>query len=94
MRISGTVVLDLRPVDPDDWHDRRAVRAVSGLCVAPQGADVVLVVARGQFVDPQVAETIRSDAGHVGSVTVQSEDPETIARWVALLRGADLAVAV
>ena len=92
MKVTGSVVLDLRPADPDDWHDRRAVRAVSGLCMAPHGADVVLIVARGQFVDPQVAEIIRSDAGHIGSITVQCDDPDTIARWVALLRGVDLGV--
>ncbi len=91
--ITGTIVLDLRPTDPDDdWQDRAAARAVWDLAMAPAGAHVVLVVARGQYVDPQIGHVIRTEDAHLGVVTVQSDCAETIARWIKMLRATEPAM--
>ncbi len=91
--ITGTIVLDLRPTDPDDWQDRTATRALWDLTMAPTGAHVVLVVARGQYVDPQIGHVLRTQAAHLGVVTVQCDDAETIARWIKMLHATELTVA-
>lgn len=91
--VTGTIVLDLRPVDPNDRFDSSARRKILTLTVAPFGASVVLVVLSRQYVDPSIGHMIRSEAFHLGSVTVECDDPGTIARWVSMLRAGDMAVA-
>lgn len=87
MRINGTVRLDLAAVDGSGWTDTHKVeRAMQEATYAPAGANVILVVRRGQYPPIHGVAWLRDNGHHLGSVTVECDDPDTIARWVAQLR--------
>lgn len=65
--------------------DHRVARAIEDLEVAPAGADVVIVV-RGRQHPSLALDYLRQHGGHLGSVTVECDDPGTVARWVRGLR--------
>ncbi len=85
-RIGGRVVIDART--PDEWSynaDRRIARLIEGAEFAPAGADVVLVVAARQH--PSLAlDYLRANGSHLGSITVEAPDGETVGRWIRGLR--------
>lgn len=81
MRVGGTVRIDLREV-PEDRLDY----VVKSATYAPTGADVILFVRHDQFVWSGM-DYIRRHGQHLRSVHVEADDPDTIRRWVAVLRG-------
>lgn len=75
----------------DDWDDRQLMaettRALKDLTFAPAGCEIVLEVARGQMCAGEGISYLREHGLHLGRVTVECEDAETVRRWVAALRG-------
>lgn len=88
MRINGTVRLDLAALDDGRmFSNTHAVeRLIQEAAYAPVGADVVLVVKKRQYAPAQALDFLRREGQHLGSVTVECTDPDTITRWVAQLR--------
>lgn len=85
--VRGIVRVDLRADDPLPCEDPTLSRRVQFLACSPAGADVVLHVAAGQHVPSLAAAYLRAEGGHLGSVTVESSDPQTVRQWVDALRG-------
>lgn len=87
MRVAGTVTVDLAALDPDGWTNPHAVdRPIQEVTYAPPGADVVFIVRRGQHPPLHGIAWLKEHGQHLGSVTVQSADPDTIRRWIDALR--------
>lgn len=87
MRINGTVRLDLASLDSaGDWSNNKVERLMQEATYAPAGADIIFVVRRGQFAPPGGMAWLRDEGQHLGSITVECADPDTITRWVAQLR--------
>ncbi|MFX0539554.1 hypothetical protein ACQBAT_07765 [Ornithinimicrobium sp. Y1847] len=87
MRVNGTVRLDLTAGDPRNWTDTHAIeRLIQEATYAPPGADIIFVVRRGQLAPLHGIAWLREHGQHLGSVTVECTDPDTITRWVAQLR--------
>jgi len=84
--IGGTVRVDLRKFTREAWNfsrDHEYDRAVTDLTYAPAGAAVVLVVSPRAYLPTAY---LREHGQHLGSITVECSDPDTIARWVDALR--------
>jgi len=54
--------------------------------VAPAGADVTLIVRPGQFGPAWALAYLIENGKHLGSITVECDDPDTIRRWVTELQ--------
>lgn len=96
MRITGTVRLDLASLDVGStFGDTHAVeRLIQEAAYAPPGADIVFVVKRRQYAPQWALDYLRSEGQHLGSITVECSDPDTITRWVAQLRTSQEALLV
>ncbi len=84
--IGGRVVVNARWAR--EWSfkdDDRVDRVIKELEWAPAGAHVTIVVAARQLV-PVALDYLREHASHLGAITVECSDPETVARWVRGLR--------
>lgn len=88
MRINGAVRLDLAAHDDGRLfgETHTVERLIQEAVYAPPGADIVLVVRRGQIPPFHGINYLRDHGQHLGSVTVECTDPDTISRWVAQLR--------
>lgn len=83
MKISGRVHIDLAVLDEGRWGDDRPVqRALQEATWAPPGAEVVFKVKRRQFPPPSGMEWLKSHGQHLGSVTFDCDDPDTIRDWI------------
>lgn len=88
----GRVRLNLGATQTGDrWHDwarettEEVTRMIRTLTLAPAGCEVVLQVAPGQI--PEGIAHLRDQGQHLGPITVECSDPETVRRWVLALRG-------
>ena len=78
--VHGVVRVDLRAREAGPVTDDALIaRQLQMLAFAPPGADVVVQVAAGQFVPSLAVAYLRSEGGHLSSVTVESSDPPTVA---------------
>ena len=98
-RVFGRVRLDLakyhKPLDPERFYstrdaresnDQEVTRRLQSLTAAPTGVEVVLLVAEGQRPPWTGVQYVRQECGHLGSITVECEDPPTSAAWLWALR--------
>lgn len=87
----GRVRLKLSHYKPDGWNDRECTAEITmllkNLTFAPAGCEVVLEVARGQYSAGEGISYLREHGLHLGRITVECDDAETVRRWVATLRG-------
>lgn len=89
-RISGSVLIDLRFSDEHESKtdfDHAVTRLIQSGSLAPMGADVVLVVDPRAWPSYLGVGYLREHGQHLGSITVQCSDPDTIKVWCAALRG-------
>lgn len=86
--VTGLIQIDLRGYD--DQQIREAVRSLSW---APEGAQAVIVVERGQF-PPYEAAAYLAANGRLQSLAIACDDPATIGRWVPIFRGEDILRAI
>ena len=87
--IGGTVRVDLRKYTRDPWsfsRDHEYDRAVTDLTYVPAGAAVVVVVSPRAYLPAGGVAYLREHGQHLGSITVECSDPDTIAHWVEALR--------
>lgn len=80
LAVGGRLVVNLTQLEND-----RIGRALQAICSAPAGADVVVIVAPRQFV-PYESEYVREFGRHIGRLTIECSDPETITNWTTCLR--------
>lgn len=81
-RIRGSLAIDLRIRD-----DHKIDRLIQQAAHAPAGADVVFSIGPRQLTPYWSIAYLREHGAHLGAVTVQCSDPDTIRLWVAALRG-------
>lgn len=81
--LRGHVRIDLRRALRTDTH--AADRMIQEAAHAPTGCGVTFLVARGQYAPPLATAYLRHHGRHLGSVTVECDDPVTIGRWMRTL---------
>lgn len=83
MKISGSVHIDL--TDLED-NDHKVDRAVQEATFAPAGADIFFAVSRRQMPSFIGLQYLHENGQHLGSVTFECDDPDTIRHWCDALR--------
>ena len=88
LQATGRVRLDLDTHRANGFEvDREVVRKLKSLSFAPAGAEVVLAVRPAQLWPGEGIAYVRDCCRHLGTVTVECSDPETVREWVLALRG-------
>ncbi len=89
-KVDGALVIDLRVSGgPYGGNDHVVERSIQHATNAPHGADVTFIVAARQFPPMFGISYLREHGGHLKSVVVQSDCPDTIGTWWTALRGED-----
>ena len=88
LQANGRVRLDLGTNRANGFEaEYQVVRKLKSLSFAPAGAEVVLAVLPAQLWPGEGIAYVRDCCRHLGTVTVECSDPETVREWVLALRG-------
>lgn len=87
MILRGIVRLDLTTLQLGYHDDPSTVKGVLWSCLrdVPDGADVRLIVPKWDWWAGLVITDLWDLAEHVGSLTVESVDPDTVRTWLQAL---------
>jgi hypothetical protein len=84
-RVTGTLVVDLTGIDPNDLESTMKIRQALGVVrAAPTGATVRLILGRIHRWHEWMTDGLALK--HV-YIVVESDDPAAIRHWVTALRG-------
>lgn len=88
MRVTGTVTLNIASAEGNTFGGTHAAeRLVQAATDAPPGSTVVLQVAPRQHPPIHGIAWLREHGQHLGQVVVECSCPDTIRRWLQVLRG-------